>query len=198
MRRLGVFGGGATGAAGACRFCRTDGSAIPDHVAAEGIMPENRLWDLAHQVIRLEDRQDVVVTRSSHSIDILAPTVSKLNVLRRMREDIGDTPILTIRDRGRWPGNDYELLREPFALSVDEISVDPQTCWNLTTGVSGAGRDHRLLGRSEVKRGSLFPTERAQMIQDLRPENSRANHELERRSCPRGVSLAPSHGAPEI
>ena len=93
--------------------------------------PEGRLWDLAHQVILLGERQDLVVTRSSHSIDILAPRVSKLNVLRRMREWIGDASVLTIGDRGRWPGNDYELLREPFALSVDEISVDPTTCWNL-------------------------------------------------------------------
>jgi hydroxymethylpyrimidine pyrophosphatase-like HAD family hydrolase/fructoselysine-6-P-deglycase FrlB-like protein len=95
------------------------------------ILPENRLWELANQVICLKGRQDVVVYRSSHSIDILAPSVSKLNVLRRMREDLGDAPILTIGDRGRWPGNDYELLSEPFALSVDEISVDPDTCWNL-------------------------------------------------------------------
>lgn len=53
------------------------------------ILPEDRLWDLANQVICLEDRQDVVVRRSSHSIDILAPSVSKLNVLRRMRRISG-------------------------------------------------------------------------------------------------------------
>ncbi|RWB92998.1 MAG: hypothetical protein EOQ56_35895 [Mesorhizobium sp.] len=28
-------------------------------------------------------------------------------------------------------GKDYALLKETFALSVDEISVDPETCWNL-------------------------------------------------------------------
>ena len=41
------------------------------------ILPEDRLWDLANQVICLEDRQDVTVRRSSHSIDILAPSVSE-------------------------------------------------------------------------------------------------------------------------
>lgn len=94
-------------------------------------MPENRLWDLAHQVILLTGQRDVVVTRSSHSIDIVAPHVSKLNVLTHLRQRIGVAPVLTIGDRGRWPGNDHELLGEPFALSVDETSVDPQTCWNL-------------------------------------------------------------------
>jgi hypothetical protein len=71
------------------------------------------------------------VTRSSHSIDIVPVGVSKMNVVQRLRDTIGNVPVLAIGDRGRWPGNDYELLREPFALGVDEISVDPSTCWHL-------------------------------------------------------------------
>ncbi|UTP39795.1 HAD hydrolase family protein [Phenylobacterium sp. LH3H17] len=98
---------------------------------AKRAMPENRLWDLAHQVVLMTDHQDARITRSSHSIDIVAAGVSKLNVLERVRVVVGAAPLLTIGDRGRWPGNDYELLREPYALSVDEISVDPTTCWNL-------------------------------------------------------------------
>lgn len=98
---------------------------------AKRVMPENRLWDLAHEVILMTGFQGVRITRSSHSIDIVAAGVSKLNVLERLRRDVGEAPLLTIGDRGRWPGNDYELLREPHALSVDETSVDPSTCWNL-------------------------------------------------------------------
>jgi hydroxymethylpyrimidine pyrophosphatase-like HAD family hydrolase len=94
-------------------------------------MPESRLWDLAHQVILISGAADVCVTRSSHSIDIVAAGVSKLNVVTRIRKLVSNAPLLTIGDRGRWPGNDYELLREPFSLGVDEISVDPSTCWNL-------------------------------------------------------------------
>lgn len=30
-----------------------------------------------------------------------------------------------------WPGNDSYMLKEPFSLSVDEVSPDPKTCWNL-------------------------------------------------------------------
>jgi len=92
---------------------------------------ESRLWDLTQQTVLMAGQRNVTITRSSHSIDIVAAGVSKLNVLKHLRESVGDVPVLTIGDRGRWPGNDYELLKEPFALSVDEISVDPNTCWNL-------------------------------------------------------------------
>lgn len=100
-------------------------------IEARQPVPENRLWDVAHQVILMTGISGVTVTRSSHSIDIVTSDVSKLNVVRNMRRTVGDGAILAIGDRGRWPGNDYELLREPFALSVDELSVDPETCWNL-------------------------------------------------------------------
>jgi hypothetical protein len=92
---------------------------------------ESRLWDLAQQTVLLTGRRDVTITRSSHSIDIVTAGVTKLNVLNHLRKEVRDMPILTIGDRGRWPGNDYELLQEPFSLSVDELSVDPNTCWNL-------------------------------------------------------------------
>lgn len=93
--------------------------------------PESRLWDLAQQTVLMAGDRNITITRSSHSIDIVAAGVSKLNVLKYLRKSIGAAPVLTIGDRGRWPGNDYELLKEPFALSVDELSVDPNTCWNL-------------------------------------------------------------------
>lgn len=98
---------------------------------AARVLPERRLWDLAQQVILMIGARDLSVTRSSHSIDIVPKSVSKLNVVDRLKSEVGNAPLLTIGDRGRWPGNDYALLREPFSLGVDEISVDPLTCWNL-------------------------------------------------------------------
>jgi hypothetical protein len=98
---------------------------------AARVLPESRLWDLAQQVILLAGATDVSVTRSSHSIDIVRNGVSKLNVVARLQEKVGAAPLLAIGDRGRWPGNDYQLLRQPYSLGVDEISVDPETCWNL-------------------------------------------------------------------
>jgi hydroxymethylpyrimidine pyrophosphatase-like HAD family hydrolase len=94
-------------------------------------LSEARLWDLAHEVLLAEKRPDVIVTRSSHSIDIVPASVSKANTRSKLREHILEGAVLAIGDRGRWPGNDYALLAEPFSLSVDEISVDPDTCWNL-------------------------------------------------------------------
>jgi hydroxymethylpyrimidine pyrophosphatase-like HAD family hydrolase len=94
-------------------------------------LSESRLWDLAHEVLLAQGMRNVIVTRSSHSIDVVPDYVSKANVLLAIRSRVDDVTVLAMGDRGRWPGNDYALLREPFALSVDEISVDPKTCWNL-------------------------------------------------------------------
>ena len=98
---------------------------------ARRVIPVRRIWDLARQVTLTTGVHDVTVTCSSHSVDVMAAGVSKLNVVRQLREKVGDEPILTIGDCGRWPGNDYELLSEPFALGVDEVSADPVTCWHL-------------------------------------------------------------------
>jgi hypothetical protein len=81
---------------------------------------------------------------------------AKLNVLARLRERTGDAPILSIGDRGRWPRNDYELLRGAFALSVDEMSVDPATCWNLAEcGQRGVAATLEYLRALEGHRGAL-------------------------------------------
>lgn len=123
---------------------------------AKRAMQENRLWDLTHQVLLTAGYQEAVITRSSHSIDIVAAGVSKLNVLKKIRESTGSAPILAIGDRGRWPGNDYELLCETFALSVDEISVDPETCWNLApSGQRGVAATLEYLSKLQASGGTL-------------------------------------------
>ena len=130
----------------------------PSQITLEAtrVMPVSRLWDLARQVIRTTEVHDVAVTCSSHSVDIVAAGVSKLNVVRRLRETVGDEPILAIGDRGRWPGNDHELLSEPFALGVDEISVDPATCWHLgKPGQRGPTVTLEYLSALEVEDGRL-------------------------------------------
>ena len=123
---------------------------------ATRVMPEGRLWDLVRQVVLLTGIDGVNVMRSSHSVDIVAPGVSKLNAVRRLREIVGNAPILTIGDQGRWPGNDYELLSEPFALGVDEVSVDPATCWHLgEPGQRGPSVTLDYLSVLEAEKGHL-------------------------------------------
>lgn len=93
------------------------------------------ILQVVQELIRKHNLNDLSVVYSSHSIDVLAPNVSKINVIEQLKEKIsGVANILTIGDRGRYPGNDYTLLDAPFSLSVDEISLNPETCWNLTPG----------------------------------------------------------------
>ena len=123
---------------------------------ATRVMPASRLWHLASQVILTTGVHDVTVTCSSHSVDIVPAGVSKLNVVRRLREITADGPVLVIGDRGRWPGNDHELLSEPFALGVDEISSDPATCWHLgTPGQRGPTVTLEYLSALETRDGRL-------------------------------------------
>lgn len=99
-------------------------------VTARGTLREERLWEIVQAVVR-ESAANVTALRSSHSIDILSPSTSKLNVSTRVSEIAGTDSILAIGDRGLWPGNDHELLSLPLALSVDQTSVSRETCWNL-------------------------------------------------------------------
>lgn len=97
-------------------------------------VPEDRLWHIAAETIRAIGANNVAIFRSSHSIDVLAPGVSKVALIRCLQSLEGEEAegdILRIGDRGRWPGNDFELLLDRYALSVDEVSTDPESCWDL-------------------------------------------------------------------
>jgi fructoselysine-6-P-deglycase FrlB-like protein len=119
-------------------------------------MAENRLWDIAHQLILCTGCREAIVTRSSHSVDIIASGVTKTNVVSHVQQLCADRKILTIGDRGRWPGNDYDLLNTPMGLSVDEVSVDPMTCWNLSVpGQRGMAVTQRYLAALESVDGGL-------------------------------------------
>lgn len=123
-------------------------------------LPENRLWDLAHELLLTTGSNRFQITRSSHSVDIVAKGVSKRNVLKALAESLKGAPILAIGDRGRWPGNDFELLQAPHALSVDEVSVDPATCWNLgIRGQRGVSTTLQYLQLLTAKKGTMsFPS----------------------------------------
>jgi hypothetical protein len=92
------------------------------------------VWGLLQQVVHGLGIPGVSVLRSSHSMDVVAPRVTKLSVFLRLVEmlDEGQPAILCIGDRGQWPGNDFSLLSGPYSLSVDEVSEDEDSCWNLS------------------------------------------------------------------
>jgi fructoselysine-6-P-deglycase FrlB-like protein len=84
------------------------------------------VWEIVQRCVAESASPGVTLVRSSHSIDVLAPTVSKLAVV-----DALPGPVLRIGDKGRFPGNDFALLDDPLGLSVDEVSPSVIHCWNL-------------------------------------------------------------------
>ena len=118
------------------------------------------LWESICTTIERHGFTGVKVFRSDHSIDILGIKVSKRAVLKVVQELTGGretNAILCIGDRGSWPGNDCELLCQPYALSVDETSLDPKTCWNIASpGTSHTRALLEYLSLVECQSGRAF------------------------------------------
>lgn len=122
---------------------RYDGSVTvrPLQVSVEPNLSGAILWPALTKAVEelisrhASGKTAVKVVRSAHSLDLVPATTSKnavrgdLSALQRMQ---GRT--LAVGDRGGLGGNDFELLAfDPFTLSVDQVSGDPRTCWNLTS-----------------------------------------------------------------
>lgn len=99
------------------------------------------------------------VVKSGHSLDVLSPAVGKRHLVKAIREQLpGSSPseVLIIGDQGEWPGNDYELLGEPHSVSVDRVSPDPATCWNLLPpGMRGSQGVIWYLSQLRLRQGSF-------------------------------------------
>ena len=80
---------------------------------------------------------EIQILESSHSIDIISSKTSKSSIIEYCRVLLNDTEktdkFLCVGDRGKYPGNDYQLLSTEYSLSVDEVSNDANTCWNLSS-----------------------------------------------------------------
>jgi hypothetical protein len=117
-----------------------------------GVAPDEA-WAAVEQVVRASATQ-VTLVRSSHSIDVLAPGVSKAALVERLSQKVAGGDVLCLGDRGRWPGNDHQLLAGQFGLSVDEVSPDPLACWNLAPpGARGVEAALYYLERLVVRNG---------------------------------------------
>lgn len=77
----------------------------------------------------IHDLQSLVVTRSSHSIDIRLAAFSKLSVYNLLSDDKGK--VLTIGDCGAPGGNDEDLLLTPYSLSCYEPTISLDSGWHL-------------------------------------------------------------------
>jgi len=73
------------------------------------LAPSAIIWSLVQEIAHTNSYTGVKIVTSSHSIDVLAPGVSKCTVVDRVRRMLGilsNAQVLCIGDRGRWPGND--------------------------------------------------------------------------------------------
>ena len=123
--RLGAFGGGLV------RSGTTQCTIAP----SAGLALET-LWAQCSDLLQTAlPASGLKVLVSSHSIDITVSFASKLRVVEAVAKTANCTSddILRIGDKGAWPGNDCELLKAPLGVSVDECSLDPDTCWNLAS-----------------------------------------------------------------
>ncbi|HRN73538.1 MAG TPA: hypothetical protein PLM81_10450 [Ginsengibacter sp.] len=96
----------------------------------------NRVRDILLNEIMLLDKDGITIVESSHSLDVIPRKLaSKNHVLdhcKKLCKESGVAEeVLCIGDKGQWPGNDYALLANEFALSVGEVSSIPDTGWNL-------------------------------------------------------------------
>ena len=108
-------------------------------------------WRLASDLLERNEVAGVRAVASTHSVDVVAPGVSKMNLIRYLSAQpnpITEDQVLCIGDRGAWPGNDYELLHHRFALSVNEVSPDLGSGWNIApTGCRGTEATRYYLER---------------------------------------------------
>jgi hydroxymethylpyrimidine pyrophosphatase-like HAD family hydrolase len=133
-------------------------SVRPFQITLETAHSVEQLWEVVHGIVS-RCAPTLQVLRSAHSIDVLDSNASKANVVA----EIGRTTegrmgeILLIGDKGRWPGNDYALLAGKYSLSVDESSLDPETCWHLAPrGYLGPRATLHYLRSLRRSSGGLF------------------------------------------
>lgn len=109
------------------------------------------LYSTCCEIIWDKQLNGIRVWRSSHSMDIVVyREVSKLRVI----EDPEHT--LCIGDYGTIEGNDYEMLTNKYSLSVDRVSKNAESCWNIApSGMKGLDATLYYMSRLTVKEGVI-------------------------------------------
>lgn len=119
-------------------------------------LPLLHAWRATRECLDRNGLGSTSVWLSSHSVDVLGPRCSKINVVNRVAELAGcpQDAVLRIGDRGSRPGNDWQMLTAPLGVSVGDCSSDMETCWNLLPpGLHGANGTAYLLRKIKVAPG---------------------------------------------
>lgn len=98
----------------------------------EGISTE-QMWFVIADAMNAAGLDISRIVRSKHSLDILAPGVSKSKLIAALIQEyrVGPYEILTVGDQGAWPGNDFALLEHRYSLSVDSPSRRLDRGWKF-------------------------------------------------------------------
>lgn len=89
-------------------------------------LDRRKAYEICSEIILLNGLDRLHIWSSSHSLDIVVSTKASKTAVKKISENV-----LVIGDRGDYEGNDYEMLSLPYSLSVDGVSRNPDSCWNL-------------------------------------------------------------------
>lgn len=121
-------------------------------IEGEMTQAESQLvYDTCREIILDKQMKGIRVWRSSHSMDIVVyREVSKLRVI----EDPEHT--LCIGDYGTVEGNDYEMLTSKYSLSVDRVSKNTESCWNIApSGMKGLDATLYYISHMKANEGKI-------------------------------------------
>ena len=123
-------------------------------LSIEGEMTQTEsqlVYETCREIIWDKQMKDIRIWRSSHSMDIVVyHEVSKQRVI----EDPERT--LCIGDYGTVEGNDYEMLTSKYSLSVDRVSKNAESCWNIApSGMKGLDATLYYLSRMKANEGKI-------------------------------------------
>ena len=121
-------------------------------IEGEMTQAESQLvYDTCREIILDKQMKGIRVWRSSHSMDIVVyREVSKLRVI----EDPEHT--LCIGDYGTVEGNDYEMLTSKYSLSVDRVSKNTESFWNIApSGMKGLDATLYYISRMKANEGKI-------------------------------------------
>jgi HAD superfamily hydrolase (TIGR01484 family) len=122
------------------------------------------VMDIATKLISNVSATDYCVRTSGRSVDIFPSSVSKVSACLDFKQeafpDLDEPLILVLGDRGESGGNDYELLKEPYSISVNQMNWEPHTCFPVIDEqgsiMSGPTATANVLQRIRVNGSGFF------------------------------------------